>query len=412
MSKKLRLGAVGIGHVWSWAHAKPWLNHPEIEFVGVCDIAKEKADQFAADHSIKHSVADYHELLKLDLDLVDICTPNLYHSEIAVAALERGCNVFTEKPDAISPEEALKMADAARKSGKVLMAMRNNRWHPATRFLNQYIQQGNAGEIYTGRCGWQRRRGIPGKGGWFTTKALSGGGPLIDLGVHFIDIAIWLMGNPRPVAVSGATYCKFAQSTTSDSANATFGDAKENGVFDVEDLAMGFIRFDNGASLQIEFSWASNVEGENTFVELRGTKAGCFLTNWSPKVLSETDGHFIEIAPRPAFGEYGVHRWHLIDVVEKRAEPFLRKLPGIESAHFLKNGSANVSPATAGQAIDTAPRLAPSHKFGPHGANLWHFVDVVQKRAEPINTPQDGVHMIKIISAIYASAQCGSEIRL
>jgi predicted dehydrogenase len=303
------------------------------------------------------------------------------------------------------------MAGAAQKSGKVLMAMRNNRWNPATRFLSDFINQGHAGEIYTGRCGWQRRRGIPGKGGWFTTKALSGGGPLIDLGVHFIDAAIWLMGNPRPVAVSGSTYCKFAHSTFSDSAHAIFGEAKKDGIFDVEDLAIGFIRFDNGASLQIEFSWASNIEEENNFVELRGTKAGCFLRNGSAKVVTETDGHFTEITPKPAFGEYGVHRWHFIDVVERRAAPFLTKL-GLTSSPSRKNGSTKLRPETAAHPIDTTPTLAPSHQFGDHGANLCHFVDVVQNRAAPINTPQDGVHMIKIISALYASAQSGTEIRL
>jgi len=355
MSKKLRLGAVGIGGIWHGCHAKPWLNHPDVEIVGVCDIVKAKADKFAAEQSIPHSFQDYHDLLKLDLDMVDICTPNLFHSEIAVAALKRGCHVFTEKPDAISPKEAMKMADAAKKSGKVLMAMRNNRWAPSTRFLKQYIDAGNAGEIYTGRCGWQRRRGIPGKGGWFTTKAISGGGPLIDLGVHFIDVAVWLMGNPRPVAVSGATYCKFAQASgPADSVHANFGESKQDGTFDVEDLAIGFIRFDNGSSLQIEFSWASNIEEETIFAELRGTKAGCCVKNGVVKVFSETGGNLIDILPK----------------------------------------------------------LPPAHKYGDHGANLWHFADVVRKKAQPINTPEDGVYMIKILAAIYASAKEGKEIRL
>ncbi|CAN7627237.1 Gfo/Idh/MocA family protein [Paenibacillus sp. LjRoot56] len=105
------------------------------------------------------------------------------------------------------------------------------------------------GEVYTGRCGWIRRRGIPGKGGWFTTKELSGGGPLIDLGVHMIDLAVWLMGNPKQVAVSGATYTKFANNDISDSVHSQFGEKQENGTFDVEDLAIGFIRFGWSLSL-------------------------------------------------------------------------------------------------------------------------------------------------------------------
>ena len=136
---------------------------------------------------------DYKELLKAEgLDAVDICTPNYLHSIIAVDALHAGLHVFCEKPDAVSVEEALKMGQAAKETGKTLMVMRNNRFHTASQYLKKYIADGKAGEIYAGRCGWQRRRGIPGKGGWFTTKAQSGGGPLIDLGVHMIDLSIWL----------------------------------------------------------------------------------------------------------------------------------------------------------------------------------------------------------------------------
>ena len=147
-------------------------------------------------------------------------------------------------------------------TGKTLMIMRNNRFLDASVMAKKFIDRGEMGEIYCGRCGWQRRRGIPGKGGWFTTKEQSGGGPLIDLGVHMIDLTMWLMGNPTPVAVSGAVYSKFNDTETSDSVHSSFGEKKADGTFDVEDLATGFIRFDNGASMQIEFSWASNIEQE------------------------------------------------------------------------------------------------------------------------------------------------------
>src|SRR5690606_3179029 len=193
----------------------------------------------------------------------------------------------------------------------------------------------------------------PGQGGWFTTKSQSGGGPLIDVGVHMIDLAMWYMGNPKPVAVSGATYCKFALSRVSDSVHAAFGDRKEDGTFDVEDLAMGFIRFDNGASLQIEFSWASNIDEEVNFVELRGTKSGCALRNGQVRLFTEA----------------------------------------------------------AGALVDLNPKL-PKPKLNDHAGNLHHFVDVLRGRAEPTLTPEDGVHMIQILSAIYTSAQTGAEVRL
>lgn len=357
MAEKVRLGVVGIGNIWHGAHAAPLLKHPDVEIVGVCDIVREKAAKFAAEHSIKHVFTDWEEMLdSLKLDAVDICTPNLLHSKIAVGALKRGLHAFTEKPDAVTVAEAEAMAAAAAANGKTLMAMRNNRFAPPHQWLKRYADAGHLGEVYAGRCGWIRRRGIPGKGGWFTTKALSGGGPLIDLGVHLIDLTIWLMGNPRPTQVMGSTYRKFAEGELSDSAHAQFGEKKAGGTFDVEDLAMGFIRFDNGATLQIEFSWASNIERESVFSELRGTKAGFKLDAAAQelKVFTEVEGALCDLSPR-------VHE---------------------------KTGMSG------------------------HGRHLYHFIDVVRGLAKPINTPEDGVHMIKILTAIYRSADTGKVVDL
>ena len=356
MASKLRMGVVGVGGIWSWGHQETWKNHPEVEIVAVCDVIKERADHWARETGAK-AYYDYRDLIaagKGELDFVDVCTPNLYHSRVAVAALNAGMNVFTEKPDAINVKEAQKMADAASKSGKTLMAMRNNRWLPASMWLKKYIDAGSMGNVYTGRCGWQRRRGIPGKGGWFTTKALSGGGPLIDLGVHFIDVATWLMNDPKPVAVSGCTYRKFADAGTSDSEHSKFGGkAQDAGTFDVEDLAIGFIRFADGQSLQIEFSWASNIENENVFVELRGDKAGAKLDFTTLKIFSECQAGLYDIQPK----------------------------------------------------LEKNPR-------GEHGMMLHHFVDVLQKRAKPIIKPEHGVNMIKILTAMYESADKGREVRV
>jgi predicted dehydrogenase len=353
MTRKLKLGAIGTGNIFRNAHMRGWKDHPEVELYAVCDVVKGKAETLAEQYGVRHVFTDYRELLAMDdIDIVDICTSNLFHSEIAVAALQAGKHVFCEKPDAVNPEEAQKMADAARESGKTLMVMRNNRFRPASQFLKKYIEHGQMGEVYTGRCGWIRRRGIPGKGGWFTTKELSGGGPLIDLGVHFIDLSVWLMGNPKPVSVVGATYSKFANTTISDSVHSQFGEKKQDGTFDVEDLATGFIRFDNGATLQIEFSWASNIEEEMNFLELRGTKAGCSFKKGELKLFTEIEGVLCDIHPN------------------------LRK--------------------------DVAG----------HEQHIQHFVNVVQGRAEAINTPETGVDMIKILSAIYESARTGSEVKL
>ena len=259
--KKLRIGIVGVGSIARVAHICSYNGMEDVEIVAVSDIVPEKMNYDQIPATAK-KYADYREMLeKESLDAVDICTPNDLHSEIAVYALEHGKHVFCEKPDAISFEERKRMSEAQQKSGKVLMVMRNNRHTAGSLYLKKCVEAGEFGEIYAGRCGWIRRRGIPGKGGWFTTKSRSGGGPLIDLGVHMLDLAIYLMGNPKAVAVSGSTYCKFAEADDiSDSEHSSFGEKKEDGIFDVEDLATGFIRFENGASLQVEFSWASNIE--------------------------------------------------------------------------------------------------------------------------------------------------------
>lgn len=353
--KKWRVGIIGIGGIFKGSHIGEYLDDDRLEVVALCDIIEERATEIRDKHFPNAAVyTDFRELLKDEtIDSVDICTPNYLHSIIAVAAFEAGKHVFCEKPDAINVEEVLKMNRAAEKAGKTLMIMRNNRFSPASQYAKKYIESGAMGDIYCGRCGWQRRRGIPGKGGWFTTKTQSGGGPLIDLGVHMIDLAIWLMGNPKPVTVTGSTYCKFADSDTSDSVNSDFGDKVSGGTFDVEDLAMGTIRFDNGAQLQIEFSWASNIKQENRFVELRGTKSGLTWRDGDVEVFTEMHGQGCDIHPS---------------------------------------------------------NLQPEKK--EHVLNLINFYDVVIDGKEPVFKPQQGIDMIKILCAIYKSAETGREVVL
>lgn len=351
--KKMKLALIGCCGIAFAAHVPGILEAENIEPVAVCDINRENALKAAKLLSLDESCVyeDYNDVLKIQgLDAIDICTPNFLHSPIAVAALEKGINVFCEKPDAINVAEAEKMRDAAQKSGKVLMVMRNNRFANASKYLKNYIADGKMGDIYTVRCAWRRRRGIPGRGGWFTTKSMSGGGPLIDLGVHGIDLAMWLMGNPKPVAVSASVYNKFANTKV----NAVMSEQSKGNTFDVEDLAMGLVRFDNGAVMQIEFSWASNIEKDTFFCELRGDKAGAY---WE----SEKD---LKI--------YGEEYGQLFDMV-------------------VKTQNSNSS---------------------PHSENIKHFADVVLNNQKPIFTPDQGVDMIKILEAVYKSAEQGKEILL
>ncbi len=361
-NKKLRIGVIGCGWINAAAHAPTYKKMKNVEVVALCDVIPQQMDLMIGKDFYPDTVKrfdNYKDLIKMEgLDAIDICTPNKFHCEIAVAALEAGLHVFCEKPDAISVEDAQKMKAASEKNGKVLMVMRNNRYMPVSKFLKKYIEAGKMGEIYAARCGWHRRRGIPGKGGWFTTKEISGGGPLIDLGVHMIDVAIWLMGNPKPIAVVGNTYCKFGDSDISDSIHSNAGGQKKaEGIFNVEDLATAYIRFDNGANLMVEVSWASNIGKEDRYFEFRGTKSGA--------------------------------SWH--DGVDDKLHIYTEEF---------------------GSTVDYDPNVNNSAGMGHHEANLRHFVDVVLNGKEPMFTPDQGIDMIKILEAIYKSAETGKEVLL
>ena len=339
----VRIGIVGAGKICQGPHMGAYDKIDNAEIVAICDIDENKLQSLKSRYPNAAFYTDYKEMIeKEELDAVDICTPNNLHSTVAIYALNKGLNVLCEKPDAINASEAEKMQAAAEKSGKTLMAIRNNRYRQSTQFLKKYIKEGKMGQIYAGRCGWIRRRGIPGWGGWFTDKAQSGGGPLIDLGVHIIDLAMYLMGNPKPVTVSGSTYLKFPHTSYSK--------------IDVEDLAMGFIRFDNGACLQIEFSWASNIESDQIFLELRGEKAGSKLLG-----------------------------------IENRFEIYTEECGTL----------ATLRPATDDY-----------RGLNHHEGNIRHFIDVIEGKAEPDFVPVQGVNMVKILEAIYKSAELGKEISL
>ena len=357
----LRVGVVGFGGIFNCAHKPTWKASDKAQIVAICDINPKKLEKAKAEFGGKvQYFTDYKEMIDtIKPDVVDICTPNYVHSPIACYALDHGCHTFCEKPDSISVEDVIKMKEAQDRSGKVLMVMRNNRHLGGSQMLKKMIADGELGEIYTGRCGWIRKRGIPGKGGWFTTKAMSGGGPLIDLGVHMIDLALYMMGNPKPVSVVGSTYCKFANDEgESDSVHSNFGEKVEGGTFDVEDLATGFIKFDNGASLQIEFSWASNIEKETRFVELRGTKKGA---KWQDNFFTLYDGK--------------------------------------------KNKKIN-------DLILKWKQLNYGDRLNGHGGNLLHFIDVIVNDAKPDYVIDQGIDMIKILCAIYESAKTGKEVQL
>jgi predicted dehydrogenase len=275
--EKLKLGLIGCGAV---AVEKYLLSAEETglaEIVAFCDANEKRAVDTAAQYGKTGAkvFTDYRRLLEEKLDAVYVCTPNRSHSEIAVAALESGKHVMCEKPMAINHEEALKMCAAAKQTGKLLTIGYQNRYRADSLYLKKECEAGTLGEIYYARAKAVRRRAVP-TWGVFLNEFEQGGGPLVDIGTHALDLTLWLMDNYRPRSVTGAVYHKLNEEK--EQANA-FGPWDPE-VFKVEDSAVGFITMENGATVYLESSWALNVLDEDEAkAVLCGTKAGADMND-------------------------------------------------------------------------------------------------------------------------------------
>lgn len=293
---ELRVAIIGTGSV-AHLHAEACLATPGVRLKAVVEVVPERARAFADRYRVPDVYADYRDVLKdPSIDAVIVCLPNYLHAPVAVAALEAGKHVLVEKPLATSAAEAAQVVAAQQATGRTLMVGLNNRFRPEVLLARQYAEA-ECGEVYYGRCGWFRRRGIPGWGSWFTQKAKAGGGPLLDIGVHMLDMCLFLMGYPEPVAATGATYAKFGPERRG---LGGWGIPElEGGVFDVEDLAVGQIRFANGATVQLEVSWALHTQDSN-WVEVMGTRGGVAIAGNKVQVYSERFGQPVDMAAAPS----------------------------------------------------------------------------------------------------------------
>jgi predicted dehydrogenase len=273
MSKKVKTAIIGCGGIANNKHMPSIKTPDNVEMVAFCDLIKEKAEKARKDYGTADAkvYTDYRELLlDKDIDVVHVCTPNIGHSEITVAALEAGKNVLCEKPMAKTAKEARAMVEAAKKSGKVLSIGYQNRYRADSTYLKRAVERGDLGEIYFAKAHAVRRRAVP-TWGVFLDEEKQGGGPLIDIGTHALDLTLWLMNNYKPKSVMGNTYKKLSNQTETGNA---FGDWDPK-QFTVEDSAFGFITMEDGATIYLESSWALNtldvLECQST---LCGTKAG------------------------------------------------------------------------------------------------------------------------------------------
>lgn len=292
MTETLRVGIVGTGGIGMAKHLPSLAKLEQVQVAGFVDINEETARRGASQFGSSDAKVymDYRKLLEdRSIDVIHVCTPNLTHSEITIAALEAGKHVMCEKPMAICAEDARRMLEVSKRSGKKLTIGYQNRFRPDSLFMKSLCEQGELGDIYLGRAFALRRRGVP-TWGVFLNKELQGGGPLIDIGTHALDLTLWMMDNYEPISVTGSVFHKLG---SRENAANVWGPWDPN-KFEVEDSAFGFIKMANGATVTIDASWALNsLETREAKTMLHGTEGGADMED-GVRVNGERMGRLFE----------------------------------------------------------------------------------------------------------------------
>lgn len=332
------------------------------EVVAMADLNLEAAKQSAAANQIGTVYGDVAELLASDVDAVSIIVPNKFHGPLAIQAMEAGKHVFCEKPPAMNAAEVEEMIVARDKAGVMLMFNFNNRARPESVAMMKAIAAGQVGRINSAQAKWIRRTGIPGFGGWFTTKALSGGGPVIDL-LHMLDLAMYFMGNPKPTYVTGQI---FDDHITNKDFKGPWGiPDREGGVTDVESAAHGFVTFETGQVLNFQMSWAEMVKREEVSVVFQGVKAGGKVER-----LFGTDG----------LDETAIDTCEIYTMEE-------------------------------GKRVDLTIEVEPCEDMGRINSAA-NFVEAIEGVAAPLNNAEQGLLLMQIIDAVYESAATGKPVAI
>jgi len=336
-SKSWRVAFLGAGAIVQRGHIPSFQRLPNVETVAICDVNLARAQAVAEEAHITHVYSDYQKMLtEVQPDIAVVATPNIFHTPMSIAALEAGANVLCEKPLALTYADAKMMMDKAAQVGRILTVGTHYRWSTPMRAAKAHVDAGFFGDIYATRTVWQRRAGIPGYGSWFTNKDLAGAGSILDIGVHALDRALFVMNYPEPTTVSGVLFSKFGTRGLglggwgSDIVAPT-ADAR----YDVDDLGWAFVRFANGTALQFQVAWASHL-AEQFFLEIYGTEGAASVGNKdSVELYSTLNGQQVKVQvdiPNDTLGSYA-----------RMVESFVRRLDGDESAEIVTASQALTS---------------------------------------------------------------------
>jgi predicted dehydrogenase len=278
--KSFNVAIIGCGTICNSAHAPNYKKNEKAHVKYLVDIKHEKAEAVKKKFSFDDAtiISNYKELLNdKSLDAVSVCLPNYLHHQVSCECLAAGIDVLCEKPIAISYTQVKEMKEIADRYSRILNIGVVNRFDVYVNELKRIIESGSIGEIYHVYCSFRNHRSIPGMGGWFTTKSMSGGGVLIDWGVHFIDIIMYVLGNPQVNSVSGKAYCELGKNMTEYVfENMWAGPPDYNGIYDVDDFVTAFVRT-SGPTISLNGAWAQNIVNDDMTIEFLGSKGGVKL---------------------------------------------------------------------------------------------------------------------------------------
>jgi predicted dehydrogenase len=351
----LRVGIIGLGFAGR-ASLETFAENSQADVVALADADRTRLAASGAAHHITNLYEDYRDLLSQeDVEAVVVATPNYLHAPVAIAALRADKHVLCEKPLARTGPEAEQIVQTAIETGRVLQVIFNHRARADVQTLKSYVDAGGLGRIYYAKAFWMRRAGIPGLGSWFTSKEMAGGGPLIDIGVHMLDMALYLLGEPDVATVSAAAYSELGpRGRGGGSTYKMYVDSP----YEVEDLATAFVRFVDGTTLTLETSWATYRRPSDEFgVALFGTEGGAEIT----------------------------------------------------VADYVLDSTLHIYSDIVGLPTEQTPQLPRGDGYGRPRV-VREFVEAVRSGDWSAHVGRDGLHRARIIDACYLSAREGREV--